>query len=153
MENEWAFSGLTACRGPFRPKVALAAQSVPSRPVLRGGVNINKPMAVPELVWRPKISSLGMLGRGQGSTMTSACFKGVHAEAVVWDCSAGHSTWFIVLNAHSTLSHRNTHCRWPVGVFFATEVGEPEYATLSAESRNPRKADLPDGRRYPAPVR
>ena len=68
VETDWAVSGARECRVPFRPKVLPAGQSVPSGTILRGSIDVNRPTAAPELVWSPKVTSLGMLGRGQGST-------------------------------------------------------------------------------------
>lgn len=68
VETDWVVSGARECRVPFRPKVLTADQAVPSATVLRGIVDVNRPTAAPESVWRPKVTSLGMLGRGQGLT-------------------------------------------------------------------------------------
>ena len=61
-----SLGGESECQAPFRPKVLPAGQSVPSRTIPRGGVDMNRPTAAPELAWRPRFTSPGMPGRGQG---------------------------------------------------------------------------------------
>ena len=64
VETDWAISGATECRVPFRTKFLPADQSVPSGTILCGSVDVNRPTAAPKLAWRPKFTSLGMLGQG-----------------------------------------------------------------------------------------
>lgn len=120
--------GARECRVAFRPKVSLVGQSVPSRTILRGSVDVNRPTAAPELAWRPKFTSLGMSGRGQARLM-SAGFEGVHTEAVASDCSAGQSTWFIVLNAHA----KRGQCPTTIedGAVVVADVRRPRHLGLS----------------------
>lgn len=100
VEADWTVAGATECQVPFHPKVLPAGQSVRSRTVLRGSVDVTRPTAAPELAWRPKFTSLGMLGRGQGST--DECRLGRRpCVGGRFGLPAGHSSWFIVLNAHA----------------------------------------------------
>lgn len=109
-------------------------QSVPSRTILRGSVDVKRPTAAPELAWRPKVTSLEMLGRGQGST-DECGFEGVHAGAVSSDCSAGHSTWFIVLNAHAKRGQCPTTISRPCGGPFP--VVSPPWGLRDEMKANP----------------
>lgn len=71
---------------PDLPEEFAAGQLVPSGTILRGSVDVNRPMTAPELASRPKVTSLGMLGRGPDSTATALLWTGVGAEGIVWTC-------------------------------------------------------------------
>lgn len=110
VETDWAVIGASEYRVPFRPKVLLSGQSVPSETILRG-----KSMGTDRRLlqgWRGVRSSRhsGWLV-AVNARLTSAGFEGVHVGTVASDCSAGHLTWFIVLNAHAKRGQCHHDCR------------------------------------------
>lgn len=131
VETDWAVSGARECRVPFRPMGSVAGQSLPSRTIPRGCVDLNRPTAASELAWRPKFTSLKTLGRGQGST-DECRLGGRRCGGGRFGCSAGHSSWFIVLNAHAKRGQCPTTIDDPCGGLFPSFVVRCIWAGLDA---------------------